>query len=105
MNLLVAAQRIRHRGAIACKGRRVKHDEIKTRNDSLVWLHGGLGFEPIEDVHGFGGTLVCKAVRGSVALGSSDRVRALIKHVNVRRARPRRVQTKSAEETEAVEHL
>src|SRR5712671_1314610 len=105
MNLLVAAQRIRHGGAVACERRRIEDDQIEARNDAFMRLDGGVVFEPVENIDRVEGAFVPKPVGGGVALGGFNRVGALVKQMDVLRPCPRRVQTESAEETEAVEHL
>ena len=105
MDFLVAAQRIGHGRAVARERRRIENDEIESRNDALVRFDGGVGLEPVENVHGLERTFFRQAVGGGVAGGRGDGIRALVEQMDMRRARARRVQAKPAEKTEAVQNL
>ena len=105
MNLLVPAQRVRHRVAIARERRRVQHDEIKPRHHLLVRRGDRLRLQPVEDVHGFKRAAFRQPVGGGVLRGGGDRVRALVQPQHPLGPGPRRVQRKSAEKTEAIQHL
>ena len=71
----------------------------------LVRFDGGVGLEPVENIHGLERTFFRQAVGGGVAGGRGDGIRALVEQVDMRRARARRVQAKSAEKTEAIQNL
>ena len=58
MNLLVAAQRIRHGRAVARERRRIEDDQIKSRDDTFVRLDGGVFLEPVENIDGAERTFV-----------------------------------------------
>ncbi len=105
VDFLVAAQGVRHGGAAAGEGRRIKDDDVETGNDFLVGLHGGLGLEPVEDVYGFEGAFVGQVVGGGNACGRGDGVGALVEQMDVRRAGASGVQAEPAQKTEAIEHL
>ena len=68
-------------------------------------VHGGVVLEPVEDVDGVEGAFLRETVRRSVTFGSFDGILALVKHMDVRRARAGRVQAESTEEAEAIQHL
>src|ERR1039458_10236 len=105
MNLLVATQRIRHGCAVPREGRRIEDDQIKSRDDALVRLDGGVFLEPVKNIDGAEGKFFREAVGGGVALGGFNRVLTLIEHVDVRRARAGRVQTEAAQKAETIQHL
>src|SRR5271154_4334130 len=105
MNLLVAAQRIRHGRAVARERRRVEDDEVKTWDDALVRFDGGVVLEPVENIYGVEGAFVREAVGGDVVFRGFNRVGTLVEQMDVRRARACRVQSESAKEAETVEHL
>ena len=71
----------------------------------LVRLDGGVGLEPVENIHGLERTFFRQAVGGGVAGGRGDGIGALVEQVDMRRARARRVQTEPAEKTEAIQNL
>jgi len=103
MDFLVAAQRIGHGRAVARERRRIKNDEIESRNDALVRFDCGVGLEPVENVHGFERTFFRQAVDGCGAGGRGNGIRALVEEMDMRRACTNRVQAEPAEKTEAVE--
>ncbi len=105
MNLLVAAQRIRHGRPIACERRRIENYEVEARDDAFVRFDGGVVLEPVENIYRIEGTFVGEAVGGGVAFGGFNRVGTLVEQMNMRRPCPCRVQTEPAQKAEAVKHL
>src|SRR5579859_1885974 len=68
-------------------------------------LDGGLGLEPVENVHGPERALVRQPVGSGVSLGGRQRLRALVEQVDVGRACARRVQAEAAQKTETIQNL
>src|ERR1017187_7758367 len=83
VNLLIAAQRIGHRSAVAREGWRIEHDQIPAGNRFLMRLHDRLCLEPVEDVYRFGRTLLRQAIGGRVARGGGNDVNALVEHMHM----------------------
>src|SRR5450756_2003406 len=105
VDLLVAAQGVVYGGAVAGEGRRVEDDEVEARDDAFVRLHGGGGFQPIEDVDGLEGAGLVELVGLGVAPGGGDGIGALIKQMDVTSPGAGGVQAEAAEEAEAVEDI
>ena len=105
VNLLIAAERIRHSGAIARERRRVEDYAVKAWNGFFVRLRGRMSLQPIEHVGSFKRTFFRQTIRRGVTGGGGGGFFTLIQGMNLVGARPRGVQRKPAEETETVEHL
>src|ERR1039458_5362869 len=105
VNLLIPAQRVGHRSAVAREGRRVEHNQIPAGNRFLVRLRDRLGLEPIEDVYRFGGTLLRHAIGSRVARGGSNHLSALVEQMYVGGSGASGVQPEPAQEAEAIQHL
>src|ERR1039458_10840618 len=85
VNLLIAAQRIRHRSTVTREGWRIEHDQIPAGNRFLVRLRDRLRLEPVEDVYRFGGTLLRQAIGGRVTRGGGNHFSALVEQMHVDR--------------------
>jgi len=83
MNLLVAAQRVRHRRPVARERRRIEDDQVEARDDAFVRLDGGVVLEPVEYIDGVEGAPVRQPVGGGIALGRFNRIGALVEQMNV----------------------
>src|SRR5690349_19911529 len=105
MNLLVASQGIRHGGAIARERWWIKNNAVPPRNNFLVRFDCSLSLEKVEDIRTFERALFTKAIRNSVSSCRSDGVSALVQKMDLGSARARSMQSKPAQETEAVENL
>src|SRR5208282_6184968 len=68
-------------------------------------LDGGVGFEPVENIYDLKRTFFREAVGSGVAYGRGNGISALVEQVDLRCPRARRVQTESAEKTEAIQNL
>src|ERR1700761_498946 len=105
MDLLISAQRVRHRGAVTCERRRIEDDQVKTRHHSFMRLHRRVRLEPVKDVNGFKRAAVGQAIGGGVALRGGNGIRALVEQMYMRGPGARGVQAESAEKTETIQHL
>src|SRR5438094_693555 len=70
-------------GAVPGERRRIKHDQIPTRNDLLVRFCERLFFKPIEHVHRFEGALRGQTIPFCIAASCGQGFRALIEKMNV----------------------
>src|SRR5215831_13453963 len=105
VDFLVAAKGVGNGGAIAREGRRVEHDQIKSRRNFFVRLHRGLRLEPIENVHGFKGAFFRQSIICGMTLCLFNGFLALIQEMDMICSRPNGVQAETAQETEAVQDL
>src|ERR1039458_10905751 len=83
VNLLIPAQRVGHRSAVAREGWRIEHDQIPAGDHFLVRLRDRLRLEPIEDVYRFGGTLLRQVISGRNARGGGNHLSALVEQMQV----------------------
>lgn len=105
VNLLVAAEGVGDRGAVASEGRWIQDDQIVARDDFFVGASGGLGFEPVEDVGGFEGALPGEAIYFGVFCGRGESFGALVETVDLGSAGFGCVQGETAQEAEGVEDV
>src|ERR1039458_836787 len=103
VNLLIPAQRIRHRSTVTREGWRIEHDQIPAGNRFLVRLRDRLCLEPVEDVYRFGGTLLGQTVGGRVARGGGDHLSALVEQMHMGGSGAGGVQPEPAQEAETIQ--